>query len=129
MTMEVLADWVSRISNVVWNGLLLYLLVGTGIVFTIRTRFVQVRKFGAGWKHLFGHFSLNGEKAGKDGMRWRTVTVVQPPAPCAPRGRGRPRAFVKSRMVSPRAVNHRHLIKRGGKLTIVNLAPAQAVTV
>ena len=45
MTMEVLADWVSRISNVVWNGLLLYLLVGTGIVFTIRTRFVQVRKF------------------------------------------------------------------------------------
>ena len=68
MTMEVLADWVSRISNVVWNGLLLYLLVGTGIVFTIRTRFVQVRKFGAGWKHLFGHFSLNGEKAGKDGM-------------------------------------------------------------
>ena len=64
MTMEVLADWVSRISNVVWNGLLLYLLVGTGIVFTIRTRFVQVRKFGAGWKHLFGHFSLNGEKAG-----------------------------------------------------------------
>ena len=68
MTMEVLADWVSKISNVVWNGLLLYLLVGTGIVFTIRTRFVQVRKFGAGWKHLFGHFSLNGEKAGKDGM-------------------------------------------------------------
>lgn len=68
MTMEVLADWVSKVSNVVWNGLLLYLLVGTGIVFTIRTRFVQVRKFGAGWKHLFGHFSLNGEKAGKDGM-------------------------------------------------------------
>ena len=46
MTMEVLADWVSKVSNVVWNGLLLYLLVGTGIVFTIRTRFVQVRKFG-----------------------------------------------------------------------------------
>ena len=68
MTMEVLADWVSRVSNVVWNGLLLYLLVGTGIVFTIRTRFVQLRKFGAGWKHLFGHFSLNGEKAGADGM-------------------------------------------------------------
>ena len=66
--MEVLADWVSKVSNVVWNGLLLYLLVGTGIVFTIRARFIQVRKFGAGWKHLFGHFSLNGEKAGKDGM-------------------------------------------------------------
>ena len=68
MSMDQLADIVSKISDVVWNGLLLYLLVGTGIVFTIRTRFVQVRKFGAGWKHLFGHFSLNGEKAGKDGM-------------------------------------------------------------
>lgn len=68
MTMEVLAEWVSKVSNIVWNGLLLYLLVGTGIVFTIRTRFIQVRKFGAGWKHLFGHFSLNGEKAGADGM-------------------------------------------------------------
>ncbi len=68
MSMDQLAVIVSKISDVVWNGLLLYLLVGTGIVFSIRTRFVQVRKFGAGWKHLFGHFSLNGEKAGKDGM-------------------------------------------------------------
>mgnify|MGYP004658930665 CR=1 FL=1 len=83
MTMEVLADWVSKVSNVVWNGLLLYLLVGTGIVFTIRTRFIQVRKFGAGWKHLFGHFSLNGEKAGKDGMspfQARTTAIAAQPA-------------------------------------------------
>lgn len=43
MTMEVLADWVSKVSNVVWNGLLLYLLVGTGIVFTIRTRTRSLR--------------------------------------------------------------------------------------
>ena len=66
--MDLLAAKVSELAGFVWNGLLLYLLVGTGIVFTIRTRFVQVRKFGAGWKHLFGHFSLNGEKAGADGM-------------------------------------------------------------
>lgn len=68
MSMDQLADLVSRISDVVWNSVLLYLLVGTGIIFTIRTRFVQVRKFGAGWKRLFGNFSLSGEKAGKDGM-------------------------------------------------------------
>ena len=68
MSMDQLADLVSKISDIVWNSVLLYLLVGTGIIFTIRTRFVQVRKFGAGWKRLFGHFSLNGEKAGKDGM-------------------------------------------------------------
>ena len=42
--------------------MLLYLLVGTGVIFTIRTRFVQVRKFGAGWKRLCGSFSLKGER-------------------------------------------------------------------
>lgn len=68
MSMDQLADLVSKISDIVWNSVLLYLLVGTGILFTIRTRFVQIRKFGAGWKRLFGNFSLNGEKAGKDGM-------------------------------------------------------------
>ena len=65
--MDLLAAKVSELAGFVWNGLLLYLQVGTGIVFTIRTRFIQERKFGAGWKHLIGHFSLNGEKAGKDG--------------------------------------------------------------
>ncbi len=68
MSMDQLAAAVKSISDVVWNGLLIYLLVGTGVIFTIRTRFVQVRKFGAGWKRLFGNFSLSGEKAGKDGM-------------------------------------------------------------
>ena len=68
MSMDQLADLVSKVSDIVWNSVLLYLLVGTGVIFTIRTRFVQVRKFGAGWKRLFGSFSLKGEKAGKDGM-------------------------------------------------------------
>ena len=68
MAMDQLADLVSKVSDIVWNSVLLYLLVGTGIIFTIRTRFVQVRKFGAGCKRLFGGFSLSGEKAGKDGM-------------------------------------------------------------
>lgn len=68
MAMDQLAALVGDLSDILWNSVLLYLLVGTGIIFTIRTGFVQVRKFGAGWKRLFGSFSLNGEKAGKDGM-------------------------------------------------------------
>ena len=68
MNMEQLAEWVSIISDFVWNNLLLWLLVGTGILFTIRTRFVQVRKFGEGFRRLFSGFSLRGKKAGKDGM-------------------------------------------------------------
>ncbi len=59
---------VLAIDDVVWNYLLLFLLVGTGIFFTIRTNFVQIRRFGAGFKRVFGSISLRGEKAGKDGM-------------------------------------------------------------
>ena len=50
MDMDLLAAKVSELAGFVWNGLLLYLLVGTGIIFTIRTRFIQVRKFGAGFR-------------------------------------------------------------------------------
>ncbi len=66
--MEQFTQLVDQVSSFVWNNLLLFLLVGTGILFSIRTRFVQVRKFGEGLRQLFGSFSLNGEKAGKDGM-------------------------------------------------------------
>ena len=68
MSMEQLAEWVSIISDFVWNNLLLWLLVGTGILFSVRTRFVQVRKLGEGFRNLFGGFSLRGKKAGKEGM-------------------------------------------------------------
>lgn len=56
------------INKVLWDWVLLFLLCGTGIYFTIRLRFVQIRRFGAGMKHMFASFSLNGRKAGKDGM-------------------------------------------------------------
>ncbi|MDL2301508.1 sodium:alanine symporter family protein [Lachnospiraceae bacterium OttesenSCG-928-D06] len=66
--MENLTEWIDQISGIVWNSILLYLLVGTGIWFTLRTKFVQIRKFGDGFKRLFGGFRLRGEKAGKEGM-------------------------------------------------------------
>ena len=77
MTMDSLANLVSQISDFVWNGLLLYLLVGTGIIFSFRTRFVQVSKFGAGFKRLFGSVNLNGEKADHEGMSsFQAVTTA-----------------------------------------------------
>lgn len=66
--MEQFTQLVDKVSGIVWNSILLYLLVGTGILFTVRTRFVQVRKFGEGLQRLFGSFKLHGENAGKDGM-------------------------------------------------------------
>ena len=66
--MDAVNNVIVQISDVVWNYLLLFLLVGTGIFFTIRTRFVQVRRFKKAWLRVFGGFSLKGKKAGKNGM-------------------------------------------------------------
>lgn len=67
--LALITDIVERISDFVWGPFFLIpLLCGTGLFFTIRLKLVQVRKFGAGWKRLFGIFSLKGEDAGKEGM-------------------------------------------------------------
>ena len=42
--------------------ILIILLVGTGLFYSIRTRFVQVRCFGEGMKKVFGGLSLKGGK-------------------------------------------------------------------
>ena len=47
--------------------ILIALLVGVGLWFTIRTRFVQVRYFGEGMKNMFGGLSLKGKEQ-KSGM-------------------------------------------------------------
>ena len=47
--------------------ILVILLVGVGIFFTIKTRFVQVRCFKQGMKQVFGNLKLNGKKE-KGGM-------------------------------------------------------------
>ena len=66
--MDQAAEVVDKISGFVWNNILLFVLLGAGLYFTIRTGFVQIRRFGSGWNRVFGDFSLSGSKAGKDGM-------------------------------------------------------------
>lgn len=67
---KILTDIVKAVNDVLWNKylLLLFLLLGSGIYFTFRTRFVQVRKFGEGMRMVFGNISLKGKAAGKEGM-------------------------------------------------------------
>lgn len=66
--MDVLASIISKGNSFLWSFLLIVLLCGTGIYYTIRLRFIQVRKFGEGFKLVFGHLSLNGEKHQKGEM-------------------------------------------------------------
>ena len=42
--------------------ILIFLLVGVGLYYSIRTRFVQVRCFGEGMKNVFGNIKLKGGK-------------------------------------------------------------------
>ncbi len=42
--------------------ILIILLVGVGLLFSFKTRFVQVRCFGEGMKKVFGNFKLSGGK-------------------------------------------------------------------
>ena len=58
--MNGLAQFVAVMNKILWDYLLLFLLVFTGVFFTLRLRFVQVRHFKTGLKTLFGGFSLNG---------------------------------------------------------------------
>ena len=66
--MSVFTAWIEQFSDVLWNSLLLFLLVGTGIYFTVRLRGVQVRRFGEGVHRVFGGFTLRGKKADAEGM-------------------------------------------------------------
>lgn len=66
MKMETILELVTQANNFLWNTILIVLLCGTGIYYTIRLKFIQVRKFGEACKVVFGNFSLKGAK-GKNG--------------------------------------------------------------
>ncbi len=51
---------VSKINTYLSNYILVFLLIGVGLWYSIRTRFVQVRCFGEGMKKTFGNLSLRG---------------------------------------------------------------------
>lgn len=59
---------VSIINDYLWNFILLFLLCGTGIYFTVRLKFIQIRKFKQSFKMTFGALTLNGDKADNKGM-------------------------------------------------------------
>ena len=66
--MQWIEGLVGAVNTVLWDYALLFLLVATGIFFTVRLGFIQLRKFGEGMGRLFGDFSMKGARAGKEGM-------------------------------------------------------------
>ncbi len=57
---DVLYPIVANINIYLSNYILVFLLIGVGLWYSINTRFVQVRCFGEGMKKVFGNLSLRG---------------------------------------------------------------------
>ena len=62
--MDALLTVVETINKYLSNYVLIILLVGVGLYFSVRTRFVQVRCFGEGMKNVFGKIKLRGGSSG-----------------------------------------------------------------
>ena len=62
--MQALEKWlypiVCEINVTLSSYILVFLLIGVGLWYSIRTRFIQVRCFGEGMKKVFGNLSLRG---------------------------------------------------------------------
>ena len=59
---KILLDVVNTVNNYLTDYVLILLLIGVGIFFTVRTKFVQVRCFGEGVKQVFGNIKFRGGK-------------------------------------------------------------------
>ncbi|WP_211112527.1 alanine/glycine:cation symporter family protein [Azospirillum sp. SYSU D00513] len=45
---------IAWMNTIIWNHLLIYLLLGAGLYFTVRSRFIQLRLFAHAWSALLG---------------------------------------------------------------------------
>jgi len=59
---QTLLNIVVKINSYLSDYILIFLLVGVGLFYSIKTRFVQVRCFGEGMKKVFGNLKLFGGK-------------------------------------------------------------------
>ncbi len=60
--MDAILNIVKTVNMYLSDYILIILLIGAGLLFTVKTRFVQVRCFGEGMRKVFGNISLSGGK-------------------------------------------------------------------
>ncbi len=76
--MQAFLTVVQQINYYLSDYILIVLLVGTGLFFTIKTRFVQVRCFREGMRKVFGSFTLKGgrQKSGLSSFQALTTAIA-----------------------------------------------------
>jgi AGCS family alanine or glycine:cation symporter len=62
----IILNIVANINKYLWNYILVFILIGLGLFFTIKTKFVQIRCFGEGCKNVFG--GMFGKDKKKNGI-------------------------------------------------------------
>ena len=67
---------VQTINQYLSDYVLIILLLGTGIFFTVKTKFVQVRCFKEGMRRVFGNFSMKGGKQEKGMSSFQALTTA-----------------------------------------------------
>ena len=75
---SVLYPIVCDINTYLSSYILVFLLIGVGLWYTVKTKFVQVRCFGEGMRKVFGSISLRGEKnkAGMSSFQALTTAIA-----------------------------------------------------
>ena len=71
-----LLEIVQTINTYLSDYILVFLLVGVGLWYTIRTRFVQIRYFGEGMRRLFGSLSLRGGRQERGMSSFQAVATA-----------------------------------------------------
>jgi len=69
---------IDTLNNILWGPVMLVLLLGTGVYYAIRTRFIQIRKFRRAWKTVFGGAfkKANTEAGGLSSFQALTTSIA-----------------------------------------------------
>ena len=62
---DTLLSIVQTINSYLSDYILFFMLIAVGLLYSLRTRFVQLRYFGEGRRRVFGNFTLRGKKQAK----------------------------------------------------------------
>ena len=74
--MEIIQKIVDTVNTYLSDYILIILLLGIGLYFSVRTRFVQVRCFGEGMRNVFGKVKLSGGKQGGGMSSFQALTTA-----------------------------------------------------
>ena len=66
--MQLLMDFISQASDLMWSSVLLVVLVAVGIIYTVYLKFPQFTHIGAGFKLAFGDIFKGRKEAGSSSM-------------------------------------------------------------